>query len=508
MTRQSAFIIFLVALALRMIYLAAVYDGADSLRAPDSNAYESAARALAATGELARTGADGTRRVFTERAPGYVGYLALVRLAAGEGTLGAAVGQAILDALTCVLVGWLAAFLDRRIALAAGILAAINVNMIIHAAEILSDSLFLLPLTGGMVATLAYMARPGRLSAGAAGLLFALAWLIRPVMLFFVPILLVALVIAAWRHRIGLGAAAGHIALAALVMALSVGPHYYKNHREFGHLALTSQVGTHALNWLVPLVREYAYGVPTAETRAEMNRRLEARLAAQGRSALPENPFAASAEMQAVAREALLESGPLALAKAWGTGIAINLLTPALIAAPPVMAMERPSFFDTPGANPANKVWNYLAANPDFSLLILPALALTALCRLLSLGALLQTGRRLAAGPVVFLLATALYFAAVTGPVTGVKYRLPLEPALDILLAAAVLWIADVLWRRGSQRGLAAAAPADPGFAEARAVADNPGANGPSPADGASDALQPVALGRPREGGDKGDPSS
>lgn len=495
MTRQAAFIIFLVALALRMIYLAAVYDGADSLRAPDSNAYEQAARALAESGELARTGPDGSRQVFTERAPGYVGYLALVRLAVGGGTLGPAVGQAVLDALTCVLVGWLAGFLNRRIALAAGILAAINANLIVHAGQILSDSLFLLPFTGGMVATLAYAARPGRLSAGAAGLLFALAWLIRPVILFFAPILLGALVIAAWRHRLGFGAAAGHAALAALVMALAVGPLYYTNHRDFGHLALTSQVGTHALNWVVPLVREYAYGTPPAETRAEMNRRLEARLAAQGRSELPDNPFAASAQMQAVAREALLESGPLAMAKAWGAGFAINLLTPALIAAPPVRAMKRPSFFETPGANPANKVWNYLHANPGFTFVILPALVLTGLCRLLSAGALLQTGRRLATGPVVFLLAAALYFAAVTGPVTGVKYRLPLEPALDVLLAAALLWIADVWWRRGNRRAPVAGMPVE-------VMMDAPGPNGPPlPAEAASEPLRPVPLGRPRDGG-------
>jgi hypothetical protein len=42
----------------------------------------------------------------------------------------------------------------------------------------------------------------------------------------------------------------------------------------------------------------------------------------------------------------------------------------------------------------------------------------------------------LALGPASYLVAVGLYFVLITGPVTGVKYRLELEPFLTLLLAS------------------------------------------------------------------------
>ncbi len=39
------------------------------------------------------------------------------------------------------------------------------------------------------------------------------------------------------------------------------------------------------------------------------------------------------------------------------------------------------------------------------------------------------------------------YILAVTGPIAGVKYRLPIEPTLTVFLTTALLWAVDA-WRR------------------------------------------------------------
>ncbi len=57
--------------------------------------------------------------------------------------------------------------------------------------------------------------------------------------------------------------------------------------------------------------------------------------------------------------------------------------------------------------------------------------------------AMARIGRTLAIGPALFLLVVAGYILAVTGPVAGVKYRLPIEPTLTVFLAPALLWAVD-----------------------------------------------------------------
>jgi hypothetical protein len=73
------------------------------------------------------------------------------------------------------------------------------------------------------------------------------------------------------------------------------------------------------------------------------------------------------------------------------------------------------------------------------------------LCRAIELWALVRIGRAggLALGPASYLIAVGLYFVLITGPVTGVKYRLELEPLLTLLLASG--WMAISRRVRGAR---------------------------------------------------------
>ncbi len=449
MSRRSILIVFFAALALRLVYLGLVYDGPDSLRMPDSEMYEKYAGSLLATGGIGTETPDGEFVPFTERMPGYIVYLALFRALFGDNPLWPILGQAVLDSLTCVLIAWLAAGFDRRLALPAGLIAAANLNMIAHAGMVLNDSLFLLPFTAALLATLSYLRTPSLAAAATAGGSIAFAMLIRPVVLYFPPILFATFAIAAWRRRLGFGRTATHLLACALAIAVLISPQLLRNAKKFDHYALASQGGTHALMWVVPLAREYVWGVPFDRSQEEMGARLQAYLARQGLSGLPLDPFEMSDLQMSVAAEALREMGVLNLAKAWGAGAAINLFTPSIIAVPKIRAMDRPRFYDTQGETVVEKIWLFLSdtRNPPFTALVVLAILLTVILRGAEFAAMARIGRTLAIGPALFLLVVAGYILAVTGPVAGVKYRLPIEPTLTVFLATALLWAVDA-WRR------------------------------------------------------------
>lgn len=465
MNRKTALIIFIVATLVRLVYLAAVYDGPASLQHPDSQMYLDMAETFRETGILGTT-YDGVVSKSAERAPGYIYFLAGLQSLVGVNLLYIVIVQALIDALVCVLVGVLAGYFHPRLLLPAGLIAAFNANMIIHGVAILTDNIFLLPFVGGLVASAAYMRKPSLVLAVGVGGLFAATLLVRPVLYYFPPFLLLFFAIVAWRHRVGFLRASAHMAAIVSCFVMVLAPFLVKNHQDYGHYDYVSQTGTHVLFWVYPQTQEYANGVPREVSVTEMLARLDAYRATLEAPADQTNPFAQSAEMKKVAVSALWGLGPYTLAKAWAVGAAINVAAPAIISSPVVRNMERPSFTNTIGVNPIEKVHNYLSSNTKFTSVMVPAILLTALARVIAGLSLLQLWPRKTTSAsyepkrtldpllTLFLLMVGVYIFAVTGPVTGAKYRMALEPALDIFLAAGLLWIGDH-WRRYRQSGQA-----------------------------------------------------
>lgn len=438
---------FLVAVLVRLGYLAFVYHGADSLRVNDSPIYEAYAAELV---NGCRAGVDCIDAGWTARMPGYPLFLAAVRLLLGPNPFWAVLVQMLIDAGSCLLIAWLAGLLDRRLALVAGILAAFNLNMITTAGLVLTESLFMPPFIGGLIAVVLYVKAPTWRRSLAAGLMVGLGMLVRSVLMFFLPVLLVSLAFAAWRHRVAPRRILGHMLLSAFIAILCVSPILARNLSEYDRLSLVAQGGQHSLLWVAPAAREFALGVPFEQGQAEMKAQLAERLKEEHRTGLPRNPFAAAEIMEQVAGRALWDLGPIGLAKAWLSGTIINLGAPALISVPPIAALGRPHFYATPGNGMIDKVRNFFvrAAGSLFFWLMVTAVSWMILSRLLEVLALLRIGRPdgLPLGPLLYFAGVALYFIAVTGPVTGVKYRLPLEPLLIILLASSLVRL-QARWR-------------------------------------------------------------
>lgn len=457
MTGRAVLVVFLVALGVRLAYLWAVYDGTSSLLQPDSPTYLLLARDFIDTGGFNTLTGLGVEPE-TERMPLYVLWLAAFRAGVGTDALWPVLGQAVIDALTCVLIALIARRLDPRLAWPAGLLAAINLTMIAAAGVVLTDTLFLTLLAGWMLATVECLERPSAGSAALAGLLLGLATLTRATMQFFPPLLALVLLAGALRRGHRTGRALGLAALGLGACLAVIAPLAVRNLANFGHLALTSQGGGHALHWVMPAALELAEGIPFERGQTIMRERLAA--ASSVHSA---NPFVESARAMATARAAAVELGVLELAKAWLAGATVNLAAPSVFAVPPIQRLERPSFYATPGDGLLAKLVNYVTATRSRLVLALLAgsVSATLAVRAVQIVGLVTRRRELADSAWLFLLLVAAYVVVVTGPVTGVKYRLPLEPLLTILTAAGLvrLWPAG---RRGVSAGRPATTPPKP----------------------------------------------
>ena len=129
---------------------------------------------------------------------------------------------------------------------------------------------------------------------------------------------------------------------------------------------------------------------------------------------------------------------------AWSVGAGINILAPSAAYIPVVRAMEHPSFYATPGDGAVEKLINYVTNTKGlFYLSIISIGTLISLVFIIiffyglykmACFAWVENRNR----EILFLsLFIIIYFLAITGPIIGVKYRLPVEPIMTLFFAYA-----------------------------------------------------------------------
>ena len=228
---------------------------------------------------------------------------------------------------------------------------------------------------------------------------------------------------------------AAQLAAAAAILALAIAPVVARNYAQYGAFALTPQGGMHLTRWVVPLTQEAQDGTSWDKTYALMEKRTEERF-----GPLTNNPFENSRRYVAIGNEAMRELGLMPAIKAWAYGAAINLASPGLLISPPVSQLPRTGFFATPGSSMAEKIANFVfrSDNALYARLLLVGLAGAALIRLIQVAgaaALLRTGHFAA---LLLCVGWAAYVLVINGPVASPKYRLPIEPILNVLTGAGL----------------------------------------------------------------------
>jgi hypothetical protein len=416
-----------------------VFVTPEQLGAEDQLLYISMARSIPDSGLDALT---------PERVYGYPLFLSVVMFLFGHGLYGVLGVQAVVDSLSCVLSGRLAEAVLGRGFLIAGLLSALNLNMVILSGMVLTDSLFLYLFTLFLLFLIRFL--HSRRTTDYLGCLFFLvvATAVRSVSYYLIPCVMLALACWSWLAGITTRRIALQFMVGVAIFGVILGPQHVRNWQRYEVFSLVSQGGTHLLGWVVPAVYQYSGRGSYKEGQDLANARMQQAMAVDGLLALHENPFNASRYLAEIARQTLRDLGWISMIKAWSVGAAINFLAPSSAFAPAVRAMEHPSFYSTPGDGVVEKLWNYVTDSSGVLYLLLLVIGtLTSLVFFLAFlvgwwGVFCQFQAPGAAkaklGSVVFLGVIIVYFVGVTGPIVGGKYRLPIEPIMTIFVVGAI----------------------------------------------------------------------
>jgi 4-amino-4-deoxy-L-arabinose transferase-like glycosyltransferase len=372
--------------------------------------------------------------VTPERVPGYPLFIASIHTIFGEGLWNVISIQILLDSISCVVIALMAKSLFSKGFWVAGILSAINLNMVILSASLLPDTLFLFLFILFLFSLLQYLKNEQSRWLILLVLFISLATLVRPSSYYLIPILFIGLV--SWRlwHRDTILKISTLAVLYLVIVGVLLGGIYQRNYQQYESTALVSQTGVHLLGWVVPATYQYSGQGSYQEGQQLARGRLTSALQHDQLEALPSNPFESSSYQANVGKDVLFELGFLNTLKAWVVGSTINLLAPSVAYAPALRAMEHPSFYETEGSGIVEKLFNYIKNSSGFLYLLILAVG-TIISVIFTMLALVGVFKMILALPPVTtttLLLLVGYFFAITGPIIGVKYRLPVEPILTL----------------------------------------------------------------------------
>jgi Dolichyl-phosphate-mannose-protein mannosyltransferase len=430
--------IFVAALVVRWVYAIAIFAllGDAGLQTIDSTTYVVNAHDFAA--QIASGSLSGLQWLgpVNNTMPLFQWLAGLCAVVFGPSMpLGYVLLQGIVDAATCLLVYGMARTMDDAYAAPAGIAAAINPTQIVMSGLILTDPPFLFFSALFLLATVRWLRAPTWAWAALIGVALGAATMTRVLAAPFAVVLLLFLLMVCLIRKQLSRRLTSQLVGAALIFTLCLAPVIWRNVSQYGTWALTPQSGVHLALWVVPLTQEAVDGTPWSRSYDNINRRVAERYGAPAA-----DPFEQSRRYETIARERLAALGPRAIAKAWLTGAAINLGSPAIILSPPVLNLPRTGFYGTLGTSPLDKVKNFLfhSDNATYAWILLAGITGVMAVRLAQLVGVAVLWRQ---GHIAVLFLFALWIAyvlAVDGPVASPKYRLPVEVPLMVLTGASL----------------------------------------------------------------------
>ena len=371
-----------------------------------------------------------------ERVPGYPLFIAAIYILMGEGVWNVILIQILLDSISCVVIALTAQSLFSKGFWTAGVLSAINLNMIILSASLLADTLYLFLFILFIYSLFKYLQVESKKWFFLLVLFVSLSALVRASSYYLLPVLLIGLV--SWRmwHRDSIFKIGKLIALYLIVIGVVLGGIHQRNYQQYESTALVSQTGNHLLGWVVPAVYQYSGQGGYQEGRQLAKEKLALALQRDHLERLSLNPFESSAYQTNIGKNILLDFGFMNILKAWVAGSAINLIAPSVAYAPVVRTMPHPSFYEAKGAGAFEKLINYIKNTSGFLYLSILAVG-TIISITFTMLALIGVFKMISALPPITtttLLLLVGYFFAITGPIIGVKYRLPIEPILTLFV--------------------------------------------------------------------------
>lgn len=276
---KHIWIVFGLALLLRLLLFAAVASVPERAFTPDSKGYHRLALNLLA-GRGFSLSSQAPYAPDSLRTPTYPAFLALIYAVAGPHPVAAIAVQVVLSALTCVLTYRLGEQLwgnhERWIA---GLLLAVSLGSIVYANYLLTETLFTFLLVAACERLVAYWRGRSERDLALVGLALGLAILCRPIAA-YLPLVMIVLMVA--MHWPSIRQALRSALILALVTVLLVGPWVVRNWMACGVPTLSSIANYNLLFYNAVSLEADLRGIGQEATRQEMQRDVEAMLADLG----------------------------------------------------------------------------------------------------------------------------------------------------------------------------------------------------------------------------------
>jgi 4-amino-4-deoxy-L-arabinose transferase-like glycosyltransferase len=426
--------IFATALAIRWVYALVLFAamGESGLKGPDSYSQVAYAKTFAASVVAGTVWGWDWLGPSLITMPLFNWLLALHVLTFGtHAPLTYVLMQGVIDAGTCLLVFGLAATLDKRYAAPAAFVAALNPTQIVLSGLVYTDTAFVFCVALVLLAAVRWLRTGLQTWAVLLGLALGTATLIRIVVVPFAPVMFVILLIGGLLTQASAWRALRQLAVAVAIFAILLAPVVARSKLKYDTWSLTPQGGIHLALWVVPLVKEAKDGTSFARSADDMEKRTRERFG--GPAA---NPYEESRRYTEIGSEAIRTLGAAATAKAWVIGAAINLGAPALTLSPPISQLSRTGFYATTGNTTLEKIGRFIFHSESALYVWTLLIGITGItaARLIQLVGAATVSWRGVNWIILVLFGTwCVYILAANGPVASPKYRLPLEPILDVL---------------------------------------------------------------------------
>jgi 4-amino-4-deoxy-L-arabinose transferase-like glycosyltransferase len=423
-------LILLVALVIRVFVLGTAWRNHASALDLDSTSYLVTAASLAAEGSFKTHGLPELIRT-----PGYPAFLAVCKWAGPSGYALAQVVQVLLDLLLVYLVYALGTRLGGR---AAGLWAAgfqaCSLVAILSSIQILSDGLFSLLITLAVLLLVQYFREDKWRFLALAAAVTAAATYVRPVGFIFVPVVVLVLLL---RQRQVAKVAVFVVIFAALVM-----PWYVRNFLVARYVGFSSVGDYNLLFYEAAGVLAKSQGLSPQQARQELGIAYRERL---DREKI--DPTSTRAiRLQARMGSGILLAHPVLFIRVH-FATSLNSLLPAGTGLLEILGMtsgnrgtlsvlQSQGFFAAVRYYFASNIIAVLFAIPELIYLIIRYLG----CVVWAFWQF-QT-RRFNCGPSGWLIAlTVAAFLLVAGPAAVARFRLPVEPLLNLIAGAGVAMV-------------------------------------------------------------------
>ena len=440
--KNQVLAIFVLALLMRIFNLFFLIPDDFDFRLEDQDIYVNLGLSMLQTGDFVHQTASGFY-VETARTPLYPAFLSAIWSLSGYNPWVVVFFQSIIDALSCVMIGLIVSQFTSGAFMLGGVLSVFNMNMVTSSGMILTDSLFLFIFTLFLYSTMVYLNKKDLKYMVLLSIMLSLSILTRPVSYYLIPILGGVFLWYLISQKVHITKIFVHITAFILVIAILLGVLVDRNYQQFGTIAITSQSGLHLSKYLVPLAIHFSEGKTYSESAMEVTS-MTKRCKSSNLTNKKVNEFELSRCESGIAIDRLLDLGIAKIAYVWLIGSALNLSSSGVMVAPWLRNLPHQSFYNTPGDTFIHKIATFITDIESIKYIVVVLISnfisfLMFVLKCFGVYVMVKNRKHYIKGwGVFFVLGFIFYFLLITGPVLGVKYMLPIEPLLTILLVIGI----------------------------------------------------------------------